>query len=205
MAATWRRCYSLDSDGPTHDASRRTTDEATVVLREAVASENENRAAAAALALGRIDAPRAWRSLCKAIADHPSPRVRAQATESLAGHLSTPRNRNATMQAETAEIETHAFRALVLALADQATFAGRLGIERSIDNARAFARQSGYPPPSPSTTPGARSVADIAARCLSSLTGQAITPKADSNRTEQADFADRCNRWYRQRDSKSHP
>ncbi len=184
------------------------TDTAAEALCEAVDSENVNRAAAAALALGRIDAPRARRSLCKAIVDHPSPRVRAQATESLAGHLLTPQNRNATAQTETAEFEPHIFRALVQALADQATFAGRLGIERSIDSARTFARQAGNPlstRPSTSTSPRVRCVADIAARYLSSLTGQAITPMVDLTPTEQAVFADRCNRWYRQRESEPHP
>lgn len=178
------------------------TDAATKVLRDAVASENANRAAAAALALGRIEPSLAWRSLCQAAKNHPSPRVRAQAIESLAGHLIASRNQN------TAEIETRVFQALVQALADRATFAGRLGIERSIDNARNFARQAGNPLStrlSPSTSPAVRCVADIAARCLSSLTGQAITPRVDSDHTEQAVFADRCHHWYRQCESGSRP
>lgn len=173
---------------------------ATAALCEAAAFDDDDRAAAAAIGLGRLDSPRAWSSLCRSLADHPSPRVRAQAAESLVGHLLAARHPRADSSTTTDAMETAAILALVRALADRSTFAGELAIERSIAGARAFAGRlgkSGVDGSAARTPPPERTVAAIAAQGLSRLTGRVIRPSKDPTPAEQADYADQCVRWYR--------
>lgn len=176
---------------------------ARAVLRETAASE-EPGAAEAVSALGRSQDAADLEALCQALARHPSPAVRAQAAESLAARLMEETVRGESEAPAVAPHGCDAFLALVQSLADDATFSGLLSLEREIAAAAGFAQRQGRsafaadraPGPAP---PPRRTVADVAAKGLSSLTGRALVPRKDRSAVQQATLAAWCRRIYRQR------
>lgn len=173
------------------------------VLRETAVSQ-ERGAAAAVGALGRSQAPSDLEALCQALSRHRSPAVRAQAAESLAARLL---EEELPAEPEDLVASPHGcdpFLTLVRSLGDDATFWGSLSLEREIAAAARFVGRQGRIALSvgggfgSAPTPR-RSVADIAAKGLSSLTARVVTPQTDQSAAQQAVFADRCRRWYLQR------
>jgi hypothetical protein len=189
-------------------------DGAARLLIEHAESPQPPAAAACVAALGRLSSPEALAALCKTAASHSDPLVRAQAVESLVACV--------TIAALGEPGEVSPFRSsrdpilvLVLALGDQAIFTGHLALERQI--ATVSTAVSSKAPPSrdkiarfhqdspPLLAPAApRSVAEIAAHWLSSLTGRQITP-ADLGSAGPAELADQCRRWIAERHQASRP
>lgn len=173
------------------------------LLREWARMESEAPAAAAVAALARSPSLHAAESLCGALSGHSSPRVRAQAAESLAEWLGGLDGELDSIASLAAQHDP--FRALVEALGDEATFVGLLALERDIAAAEEFVRGRGYAVGGelPSRTqPGAavpqaapeagRTVAQVAAAGLSRLTGETIRPASESRIDDPAAFAEHC-------------
>ncbi len=189
------------------------------LLFEAVGSDRPQGAAAAAAALSRVAAPEALTVLADAVVSHPHARVRAQAVESLAAWLlsapgpiaslpsSGPSNGTATSGSAMLDstgglnsVMVGAIDALVTALCDRATFAGRLSLEREIDAAQGImAGPPGMPRVKTRPAPGVRRVCDVAATGLTRLTGRPIDARAATTATARAELTIRCRRWLAER------
>jgi len=179
------------------------SDRAKDVLRRRAESQEPGAAAAVAV-LGRSDSPADAALLCRILNGHHSPAVRAQAAESLAARLQEDARAATSQSSSGLAQKCDPFLALVRALADDSPFSGELSLEREIAAAASFAQRRGVPlenrgPGSVHSSRPQRTVADIAARGLSSLTGRTVIPQADRSARQQAVIADQCRRWFFQR------
>lgn len=153
---------------------------------------------AAAAALARVNNPDAVAALCEAASGHFNAWVRAQAVESLGQQLVSNPTAVATSRPAGDESVCDPMEALVRALFDQGRFTGPLALETEIDAvARALTATKGIPAEPPSSPPadGSRSVADVAAFTLSSLTGHAIAPQAQATAEELGQLVLRYRKW----------
>lgn len=163
-------------------------DEATTALFDTLSQPEEPPAAAAAAALGRSgDAP-ACEGLQRAAREHSSPLVRAQCLESLAGRLrDSISTRDATSRPAIDACDPLA--SLVAALADRASFAGPLALERQV--AAASARVGASPP----NLAGAnRCIASFAASLLRELTGGPPDDRIPTDESGRAALLAECRR-----------
>ncbi len=178
--------------------------EALDALITGTASEHPRTAVAATAALSRVGAPRVTGALRQAAIEHPEPLVRAQAVESMIA-LMTADLTDTDTDATSCGPVRESIAVLVAAVNDQATFAGRLALERQVDEATAFIRrssQTGSPgsPEKPSDQ-AERTVAQIAADGLARLTGRTIEHQIPRTPTQQAEFVNDCCRWTEERRS----
>jgi HEAT repeat protein len=189
-------------------------DAATRLLIEHAESPQGSSAAACVAALGRLSSPDALAAVCKAAASHADPFVRAQAVESLAA-CATIASLGDQDGAPPFRSSSDPILVLVSALGDRAIFTGHLALERQIATVStamsskaapsrekiAKFRLESTPPPAPAAP---RTVAEIAASWLSSLTGRQIAP-ADLGDSGPAELADQCRRWIAERRQTSRP
>lgn len=151
-------------------------------------SDHESLAVAAAVGLARIDSDAATAALCNMVLNHKSPKARAQAIESLAGHLQE--------QSNHIPANDEPIAVLVSALSDTAAFTGSLAIEREIESVSAAvtAKKGMRVTTSDSIPSPQRRVADVAAAALSQLTGHDI-PAKPVDSADQPRFIDECKAW----------
>ncbi len=165
-------------------------------------SEDPGAASAVVAGLARVEKPAAIDALCVAAAIHTSPWVRAQAIESLGQQLSSG-NPQATTLASTEGSPTFGpLETFVNALSDQGIFSERLALESQIEAAtRAVMATKGIPAQTSTTRPTAnqRTVSQIAANVLSSLTGQSIQPRAQMTGEEKKSLLKQCQTWMGER------
>lgn len=142
-------------------------------------SPTESTACAAAGGLSRIDSAAAADALCTIIQTHKSPKVRAQAVESLAAHLQPSLDNRGAITGELDPITV-----LVQALGDSGEFTGQLAAEREIEavSSAVTSRKGLRVATSGPSAPTARTVASVTAGVLTELTGETIEPVS-------ADFA----------------
>ncbi|GMU34512.1 MAG: HEAT repeat domain-containing protein [Planctomycetia bacterium] len=136
-------------------------------------SPSESTACAAAGGLSRIDSAAAVDALCSIIQTHKSPKVRAQAVESLAGHLQPSLVNRDAMTGKLDPISV-----MVQALGDSGEFTGKLAAEREIEtvSSAVTARKGLRVATSAPSASAARTVASVAAGVLTDLTGETIEP-----------------------------
>ena len=179
-------------------------DAATRILIDGVQSGGSAAAASCVAALGRLSSPDALGAVCKAAASHSDPAVRAQAVESLAACVTIEALGEQGIAA-SARPSCDPILVLVSALTDQAIFTTHLALERQIATVAAAVSSKAAPPPdkitrfrledAPHAGPAApRTVAEVAAHWLTSLTGHPITP-VDPGSSGPAELADQCRQW----------
>lgn len=165
------------------------------LLMEGVASSESGVAAAAAAALSQVRSPAALAALGRAVREHPAPRVRAQAVESLSAVLLAARG--SPEPGLSAAVESDSVGVLVGALADRATFIGCLSLERQIAGAQAFAGDRGAMPTTAFVAPtisAGRTVAEVAAENIRRLIGRPIDPATPRTADQSAALAAECRR-----------
>ncbi len=191
---------------------------AMAVLKRTLQDTHSPRASAAAAAgLGRFSATLSCPLLVKAVREHPSALVRAQAVESLGSLIQSidesrmnssisgtdaegPNADSASEVRRTPE-DCDIVLALVEAMDDRATFDGDLAVEREIQSAAAFATASGRPADANGRARSGkdRSVGDIAAGVLSDLLGREILSNAAGAAAERQTLIDECRAEYARR------
>ena len=153
---------------------------------------------AAAAGLARLTTQDAMNALCDAASSHLSSWVRAQAIESLGQQLVSNATVAATSRPAGDETFCDPLTVLVKALVDQDRFSRRLALETEIAHvSRALAASRGIlaETPSSQTSDQRRTVAEIAAITLSTLTGQSIEPRTGMSDEEQAQLVQKCRSW----------
>jgi hypothetical protein len=187
-------------------------------LLRAIASDSPTTAAAAAAALSRIDPPDALGALCTAASSHPHPLVRAQALESLAVCFTPakpplPRSPPGPQLDDTGESPSPAdlrpphtcdpVGVMVTALSDQGRFSGLLSLERQVALAAAAANRHAVPSsavtPSPPLEPDGRTVAQVAALSLGTLTGKKFDHPTPITAADRARLVAQCRQWLADR------
>lgn len=157
---------------------------------------------AAASGLARVSTPDAVAALCEAASRHWNAWVRAQAIESLGQQFVSDASAALTSRPADDEEDCDPVAALVKALSDQGLFSRRLALEAEIDGvARALTASRGIPaePATSRSTDGRRSVAQVAAGTLTTLTGHTLAPQAEMSGEEQTLLAQQCRRWIAER------
>ena len=156
-------------------------------------SKHESLAVAAAVGLARIDSDAATAALCEMARNHKSPKARAQAIESLGSHLQLHPTSQPAQPSNADPLPV-----LVRALSDSATFTGKLAIEREVESISAAVTAQKGLRVAASQPDHARTVAEIAAAILSTLTGHDIPPTPVDSADEPA-FTDQCRAWIADR------
>jgi len=158
-------------------------------------SPEESTACAAAGGLSRIDSAAAADALCSIIQTNKSPKVRAQAVESLAAHLQPSLDNPGAITGKFDPITV-----MVQALRDSGEFTGKLAAEREIDtvSTAVTARKGLRVATSGPCAAAARTVASVAACVLTDLTGEAIEA-IPADFAAQSRLVDRCKSLIAQR------
>lgn len=163
------------------------------LLLNAARSKGESLAVAAAVGLARIDSDAATAALCDMARNHASPKARAQAVESLGSHVQL----HPTSQPAKSP-NADPLTVLVRALNDSATFTGKLAIEREVESISAAVTAQKGLRVAASQPSAARTVAEITAAILSTLTGHDIPPTPVDSAEEPA-FIEKCRGWIADR------
>jgi hypothetical protein len=158
-------------------------------------SPTESTACAAAGGLSRIDSAAAADALCTIVQTNKSPKVRAQAVESLAAHLQPSLDNGGAITGKP-----DAITVMVQALSDSGEFSGQLAAEREIDTVSTVvtARKGLRVATSGPSASAARTVASIAAGVLTDLTGESIEA-IPADFAAQSRLVERCKSLIAQR------